>query len=71
MAWDNPNSGRHGTIVPGPTYQHHGAKCREFTHMIYIDDRPQIARGVACRNLDGRWMLLCLSRPESFTPVVS
>lgn len=55
VAWENPDSGRRGTIVPGPAYDRRGAKCREFTHTIYIDGRPQIARGAACRNRDGTW----------------
>ena len=54
-AWENPDSGRHGTIVPGPAYERHGSQCREYTHTIYIDERPQIARGAACRNPDGTW----------------
>lgn len=55
VAWENPDSGRRGTIVPGPAYDRSGTKCREFTHTIYIDGRPQIARGAACRNPDGTW----------------
>ena len=50
-----PDSGRHGTIVPGPPYQANGLTCREFTHTVYVDGRPQIARGIACRNPDGTW----------------
>jgi surface antigen len=55
VAWQNPDSGRHGTIVPGPAYDRRGMKCRDYTHTIYIDGRPQIARGAACRNPDGTW----------------
>ena len=46
---------RYGTIVPGPGYQESGRNCRSFTHTIYIDGRPQVARGSACRNPDGTW----------------
>lgn len=53
--WENPDSGRRGTIVPGPAYDRRGLRCREYTHTIYIDERPQIARGAACRNPDGSW----------------
>jgi surface antigen len=53
--WRNPDSGRYGTIVPGPAYDQGGAQCRPFTHTIYIDGRPQSARGTACRNPDGSW----------------
>jgi len=55
VAWENPDSGRRGSIVPGPAYDRRGAKCREYTHTIYIDGRPQVARGAACRNPDGTW----------------
>jgi surface antigen len=55
VSWRNPDSGRYGTIVPGPAYQQSGGTCRQFTHTIYIDGRPQSARGTACRNPDGSW----------------
>jgi surface antigen len=55
VAWRNPDSGRYGNIVPGPAYQQAGGQCRQYTHTIYIDGRPQVARGAACRNPDGTW----------------
>jgi surface antigen len=55
VAWRNPDSGRYGTVVPGPAYQNDGRNCRSFTHTIYVDGRPQTARGTACRNPDGTW----------------
>jgi surface antigen len=55
VSWKNPDSGRYGTVVPGPAYQESGRNCRSFTHTIYIDGRPQTARGTACRNPDGTW----------------
>ncbi len=55
VAWRNPDSGRHGTIVPGPAYQQGSATCRQYTHTIYIDGKPQTARGTACRNPDSTW----------------
>ena len=55
VAWKNPDSGRYGSIVPGPAYQSNGMQCRPYTHTIYIDGRPQVARGSACRNPDGTW----------------
>ena len=32
-----------------------GRNAADFTHTIYIDGRPQVARGDACRNPDGTW----------------
>ena len=55
VAWENPDSGRRGSIIPGPAYDRRGTKCREYTHTIYIDGRPQVARGAACRNPDRTW----------------
>ena len=58
VSWRNPDSGRYGTVVPGPAYKENGRNCRSFTHTIYIDGRPQTARGTACRNPDGTWTAL-------------
>jgi surface antigen len=55
VSWRNPDSGRYGTVVPGPYYVQAGHRCRSYTHTIYIDGRPQTARGTACRNPDGTW----------------
>ena len=40
VAWRNPDSGRY---------------CRQYTHTVYIDAKPQIERGTACRKPDGSW----------------
>ena len=55
VGWRSPETGHYGTIVPGPAYQSSGMTCREYSHTIYIDGRPQIARGTACHNPDGSW----------------
>jgi surface antigen len=55
VAWRNPDSGRYGNVVPGPAYQANGGTCRQFTHTVYIDGKPQSERGTACRNPDGTW----------------
>jgi surface antigen len=55
IAWRNPDSGRYGSIVPGPAYESNGMNCRQFTHTIYIDGKPQTARGTACKGADGAW----------------
>ena len=55
VAWRNPETGHHGTIVPGPAYQSNGQTCREFSHTVYVDSRPQTGRGSSCRNTDGTW----------------
>src|ERR1051325_1124752 len=45
VGWRNPDSGRYGSVVPGPPYDQSGRKCRAYTETIYIDGRPQTARG--------------------------
>ncbi len=55
FAWRNPDSGHYGSIVPGPAYDSRGTKCRQYTHTVYIDSKPQSVRGAACRNPDGSW----------------
>jgi surface antigen len=55
VSWHSPETGHRGTIVPGPAYQSSGATCREFSHTVYVDGRPQTARASACRNPDGTW----------------
>jgi surface antigen len=55
VAWRNPETGHHGTIVPGPAYQSNGQTCREFSHTVYVDEHPHTGRGSSCRNADGTW----------------
>ena len=47
--------GRYGTVVPGGYYETRGTRCRDYSHTIYIDGRPQTARATACRGADGNW----------------
>jgi len=58
VAWRNPDSGRYGNVVPGPAYQANGATCRQYSHTVYIDGKPQTGRGTACRNPDGTWTIV-------------
>ena len=53
--WRNPDNGRYGEVVPLEPYTRGPQHCRDYTHKIYIDGRPQAMRGTACRNQDGTW----------------
>ena len=53
--WRNPDNGRYGEVVPSKPYTRGPDNCRDFTHTVYIDNRPQTMRGTACRNSDGTW----------------
>jgi surface antigen len=53
--WRNPDNGRYGEVVPSRPYKRGTADCRDYTHKVYIDGRPQAMSGTACRNPDGTW----------------
>lgn len=53
--WSNPQSGRYGDVQPAAPYYVNQQYCRDYTNTIYIDGRPQVARGTACRAPDGTW----------------
>ncbi len=53
--WRNPDNGRYGEVVPSKPYKKGPSDCRDYTHTIYMDGRPQQMRGTACRNRDGTW----------------
>src|SRR5262249_18529158 len=55
VGWRSDHTAYYGTIVPGPYYSRGGMRCREYSHTIYVNGRPEIARGTACRNPDGTW----------------
>jgi surface antigen len=43
--------GAYGFITPGP--ENAGAGCRDYTHKVFINGRPQEAKGQACKSGDG------------------
>lgn len=55
VVWRSPDSNVYGEVVPGNAYQRGGYDCRDYTHTVYIDGRPEVARGTACRQPDGTW----------------
>jgi surface antigen len=55
VEWRSPRTGYYGRVVPGRVYYRRELKCRPYTHTIYINGRPEVARGDACRNPDGTW----------------
>lgn len=58
QSWSNPNTGRYGQVVPGQAYTNARGTCREYTHTVYIDGRPQVVKGVACLQQDGTWQMI-------------
>ncbi|PCJ95700.1 MAG: hypothetical protein COA52_03510 [Hyphomicrobiales bacterium] len=55
VVWRNPDSGHYGEVTPTKTYRNNNLQCREYSHTIYIDGRPETAKGTACRQPDGTW----------------
>jgi surface antigen len=45
----------YGDVVVGSSYRVNDYSCRDYTHTIYIDGRPEVARGTACKQPDGSW----------------
>jgi surface antigen len=56
VGWRSPRTRHYGTVVPGPYYVYEGRRCRQYTHTVYVNGRPETARGTACRSPDGRWI---------------
>jgi len=55
VVWRDPEDNVYGEVVPGAPYQRGGQNCRDYTHTIYVDGRPEVGRGTACRLPDGTW----------------
>ena len=55
QVWRNPDTGRYGEVIPLEPYHRGVQDCRDYTHKVYIDGRPEALRGTACRNPDGTW----------------
>ena len=58
-AWQNPDSGNSGAIVPQPAVQQaDGTYCREFQQTITVGGQTESAYGRACRQPDGQWKIV-------------
>ena len=57
--WRNPHNDHRGEFRVGDYYDDpDGFRCANFTQTVYIDGRPQEARGRACRQPDGSWAVV-------------
>jgi surface antigen len=57
-SWRGQNSDAYGSIEPGEIYTSGTGNCREYTHTIFIQGRPQQGRGTACQNANGQWEIV-------------
>lgn len=55
VAWQNPESGHYGEVVPGEPKQVGGRNCRDYKHVVYVNGQPDTVEGTACRTADGIW----------------
>lgn len=57
-SWGTPGAPTYGSVEPLRTYVLDGRYCREYQHTLYIDGRPQQARGTACQMPNGTWQVI-------------
>ena len=56
--WRSPRSDAYGYLEVGDYYRDRaGYRCANYTQQIYVHGRPELARGVACRQPDGTWRM--------------
>lgn len=54
--WNNPDSGRYGTVTAEPSYTNsYGQNCRNYRQTVEINGQTEIMTGTACRRPDGTW----------------
>jgi len=59
VAWQNPDSGHSGTVIPVKTYQaDSGNYCREYPTTVTINGQKEKTFGTACRQSDGSWKIV-------------
>ena len=57
--WRNPRSGHYGEMrVLDYANDRGGFRCANFTQEIFVQGRPQAARGRACQQPDGTWAIV-------------
>lgn len=50
--------GASGSIVVGPPVNVNSLYCRDFTHTVNAGGQSYAKKGMACRELDGRWSVV-------------
>ena len=57
--WQNPRDDHRGEFRVGTYYNDGGGfRCANYTQSVYVQGRPQVARGKACRQPDGTWAII-------------
>ncbi|MEO1720158.1 MAG: glycine zipper 2TM domain-containing protein [Pseudomonadota bacterium] len=42
IAWRNPDSGHYGEVIPRRAYERENRTCRDYEHVVWIDDRREV-----------------------------
>ena len=51
------DAGVYGTVIAGPAYNRSGyVRCRDYSHTVFVQGKPQLSRGIACRSPEGQWV---------------
>lgn len=53
VAWKGDDAS--GEVTANAPYQVGTQNCRQYRHVLKVDDKDYSARGAACRNEDGTW----------------
>ena len=57
--WRSPYDRSYGWLEVGDYYRGpEGYRCATYTQQVYVDGRPVLERGHACRERDGSWHML-------------
>lgn len=58
VIWRNQSSGNYGQVTPGQAYSVNGLMCRDYQHIVFVNEKSQEKRATACRNPEGVWQIL-------------
>jgi surface antigen len=57
--WENPENGHYGDFrVRDYYYDADGFRCANYTQQIYVEGRPEVSSGRACKQPDGTWAIV-------------
>lgn len=58
VGWGTRLGRQYGEVIAGSPYRVGSQDCRQYTHTLFIGGEIEESRGTACREPDGRWIVL-------------
>lgn len=58
VTWEDEGTDSSGRVVAAQPYRVGSQDCRQYSHTVDIADIQRSAKGTACRNDDGSWIVL-------------